>query len=665
MKYLAGFLVFLSLIVIGLYFLVFTSNGNAFVKPYLEAQLQKKLNKKVTIESFALRTNFIDLELLAQDASRVIINGDFSLMDQAFDLHYILLANSTLTQEFGLQNLVAFKGYIKGNIEDFTADGIGEIFNAKTNFEAHIKNKKLFGVSVDTKGLQIEEILRFAKQPLYSKGLLDVSANIKPDAQNKLFGDGRINIQFGQLDAGVIEQTYAIKLPNNITYRGDIVFNLQDTLISTSSNIISNIAKVEAKKTTYDIESKKLQSDYVLHVGDLASLKELMGIELLGSLLIHGEIVQSPNNLLLTARSDLFGGKLDALLENQKANVKLEDISIQDVLTMLKQEQILVGKTDLQLQISDVNAGIFEASITMPQGTMLAKSLTHMSGKVFPKDLPSKFRFDAKGSKELLTAGGFFDFSYGVLNIDDLVFGSKEQSLRSNYALHVEDLSQLDFLLGRKIFAPLNTKGEFQKIGTILALNGASDLLDAKTDYALKDDLFTLDTTQLQTEKLTKALGYPNVFSSYASLHADYNLNKNIGRFEAEAINGKLIASQLSDLVFALSGFDMTQEIYKQSTLKGLIDHEKVDFQVLMEGLQSNLELQEGKYNLNTKQINTGFAINIQNKDIQGSIKGDIQKPKVSINSSQYLRQKLDKVIDKNVPDEWKEPVKNLLKLFN
>lgn len=66
--------------------------------------------------------------------------------------------------------------------------------------------------------------------------------------------------------------------------------------------------------------------------------------------------------------------------------------------------------------------------------------------------------------------------------------------------------------------------------------------------------------------------------------------------------------------------------------------------------------------------IDAKFDIKIDGKDFSGTIKGDMKKPKVKLDSSKYLKQKASKeickFIDKRISDKTKKRVTDKLKEF-
>lgn len=663
MKYILIFLAFISSLAIFCYFLLFTSSGNDFLKPYIQKQIQSKVKNEIKLESYTLRTNFIDVEILADNKSRVIVNGDFSIFDSNFNLNYITIANNLKSEYINLDGLFALKGKLKGDISNFNVTGEGEIFRAKTNFSAQIIDKKPKSITINSKGIQVEEVLAFVKQPIYTKGIVDIDTKIVPNEANELSGDGVINIQFGQLNAQVINKAHEINIPNNLTYRGDIKYTITNNVLNATSNIISNIARFETKSTVFDIKEEKLKSDFTLSIMNLATLKEIIGVDLFGSLKLEGDVEKTKDTLSANVNSKTLGGEISAELINEKASLHVKDIFVAELLKMLKLERYSTGLISANVEASDINAFNFTANLDVKDANLNAKVLSKILDKNVPNDIAYTTEIKAEGKDKKIDFTATLDSKLATLKVENAIFDTTDKSTRGDFSLDIENLEDLDFLLGQKVYAPFKTYGEFKK-DTKLLVNGESDFLGAKTAYSLKDDVFSIKSDELLIQNVTKALQYPNVFESYSSLAADYNLTSQSGKFNVEAINGKLTSSELTNLVQLLTQFDMTQEVYKQSILKGLINKDDVNFALSMEGLNSHMKVENGNYNLASKDINSNFEVKIQNKDLKGSIKGNINNPKVKIDDSAYIKQKIDKAIDKNVPDEWKAPVKELLKLF-
>ena len=577
-----------------------------------------------------------------------------------------MLALKDIKTNYGnLEGIAAFKGNIIGNKDDFNVKGEGEIFDAKTNLSLHVKNQKPTAINIHSSGLHIEKILALLNQPIYSKGLVDVDANLQPTTGDKLIGAGKINIHFGQLDAKVVENQFKLRIPENVTYRGDIVFNLAEDKVVAQSSVVSNLLKIDTTKTIFMLDSQKLFSDFTLSIPNLSALKEIIGIDLFGNIQVQGDITKVADDLEINANSQMLGGAMSAKLQNDTASIKLSKMYVSELLKMFRQEAYSNGVLDSTIEISSLKNLDFQSLTNITDATFDVNTLEKLLKKENVPEIPYTLEVKASGHDKLIEINSAFKSSFGNFDVSQTNYDIDKKLLYGKYTLHVNSLKKLSFLTGKELDAKFDTTGEFKYDQGSFTLNGLSDFLDSKTQYTLANNLFTLNANELAIQNITNMLHYPKVFESYSSAVLNYDLEKSEGNFTVQTLNGKLTQSELSTLVGALLKFDIAQEIYTKGELKGLINHENIDFSVLLNGLNSNFTLSEGKVNTKQESVYGKFNVKVKNKDVSGVIKGTLGSPKISINNSDYLKEKLDKQIDKHVPDEWKAPVKNLLKLFD
>lgn len=664
MKYFLWIVTVLVVFIGVLYLLLFSNIGNKILKPYLEKEVQKHIQNELHISAFTLKPNFIDLELNFDNGSKIIVNGDLDLFALGFDVKYILALKDIKTQYGDIAGIAALKGNIKGNKDNFIVKGDGEVFDAKTNISLGVQNKKITFVKVHATSLHVEKVLALLKQPIYSKGFVDVDANIRPVENNKLKGQGNVNIHFGQLNAKVIEKKFKITIPSNVTYRGTIDFNLDKDKVLAQSNITSNLFRLSTTKTIFLLDSQKLFSDFALFIPNFGAFKELVGIDLYGNMKVTGDITKDGDELNINAKSNALGGSIVANMHNDTASLKVSNIYVSELLKMLKQNPYSSGVLNSSVEVSSLKNLDFQSLTQISEATLEGKTLNQLLNKKHIPAIGYNLRLKASGHNNILEAGATLKSQIGNLDITDANYDLDKKLLYGKYTLHVDSLSSLAFLIGKKLYAKLDTSGEFKYDKEKFSLNGISDFLDSKTQYSLKDNIFALESNELAVEKITQMLHYPTIFQSFSALLLNYDLANSTGKFSLQTLNGKLVQSELTTLISALAKFDMTQEVYTKGELKGIINKQNIDYSALLTGLNSNFSLKEGKVNTKTEGIYGKFNVKIKNKDIGGRIQGSLKKPKITIDSSAYLKEKLDKEIDKHVPKKWKEPVKNILKLF-
>lgn len=658
MKYFLIFLSFLVAIIIFVLFLLFTQSGNNIIKPYIKDAIQKELKQDVRIEAFTLKTNFVDVELILDKDSKIIVNGNFNIFTKAAELEYIVKVKDLQTPYVDIDGLLHVKGNVKGEMNNFQAVGTGVALNSKINFLTQIKDQKLKAIKLDAKNIKIENILSFLKKPIYSRGMIDLDVDIKPKENNNFFGKSNIIIHYGTLNTPLLEKDFGIKLDKTVTYRGTIRSTVYGKKIQAQTDIFSNVAKIHSKNTQYDLKEKVLYSDYIVSIPDLSAFEK----NIQGNLTLDGNIQKTEEDFSFDVNSKALGGTIKAVVFNDTLKVNAKNIKLANLSTMLKQPQYSEGTLELSLDMQDTKPTSRDGRLVLHvnNGTLHVQELMQTKNQ-------DKINYKLSVISDIKQDNAFINsqLESDVLHLDvsKSTYNLQSKTLQGLYNLSVADLNNLYFITNRPLKGELLVNGNYKK-DQQLYLDGNSSFLDAQTTFTLENNLLHVKSDELSTTKTTDMLYYPKVFDSFASLEADYNLTSEVGVVSLNALNGKLIKNELTDIIQLASGFDLTNEIYKDSLFRGVIDKNKVDFSLLMNGLESYFKIPDGYLNLETNEIDSQFDIKIQNKDFKGTIKGNLDKPSVELSGSEYIKQKLDKAIEKNVPEEWQDTAKELLKLF-
>ncbi len=659
MKYLFSLLLFLIAVVLFVLFLLFTQSGNNIIKPYLERYIQKELQKDVQVEAFTLRTNFIDLLFTVDKNSKFTINGDIDILKKSFDLGYIADANNLNTPHVSINGALHVEGRAKGDIKNMQITGIGEALKSQIEFLTNIENRKIKDIQIDAKNVKIEDILAFVKKPTYSSGVVDIETNIVSKGQDTYKGKSDIIIHYATLNNSLLESDFGIKLDRNITYKGTIKANIDGNKLEAKTNIESNIATIKTKNTQYDLQKNLFYSDYIVRIPKLGALKESMQ----GSITLDGNIQKTKDDFSFDINSKTLGGDIQIFVVNDTLRVDAKEIQLPLLSEMFKQPRYSDGNLNLSLDMRDTRASSRDGELTLhvEDGALHVERLmqTKRADKVkYKLSLNSNIVKDDASIDSLILSNIL------ELNISKSNYNIKNNTIKGEYDIEIADLNNLYFITGRPLKGDLQVRGNY-RYNKGLYLDGNSSFLDAKTTFILQDNLLSVNSDDLSTAEVADTLYYPKIFDSFSTLEANYNFTSEVGEVSISALNGKLLKSELTDLIYVASGFDLTTEIYKDTLLHGIIDKKEVDFSLLMNGLQSYLKIPSGHINLETNKIDSKFSIKIEHRDFEGKIKGSLEEPTVSLSGSKYIKQKLNKAIEKNVPEEWQDTAKELLKLFN
>lgn len=658
MKYFLIFISFLVSIVLFILFLLFTQSGNNIIKPYLEKEAQKRLNQEVNIDAFTLKTDFIDLEVIINKESKLIINGDFNLLTQDLNIEYIIDTKELKTPYINIDGTMHMEGKVKGVVKDFQLNGKGIIFNSKLNFKTQITNNEIKSLQIKSKNVKIESILAFIKKPIYSRGLIDIDIDVKPKSNNTYVGKSNILIHFGTLDIRLLKQDFDIDLQSSVTYRGSINSTINGETLYAKSEIFSNIAKIETKNSEYNINKKTFLSDYKINIPKLSALSN----QIQGSIALNGNIQQTKEDFSLDLSSKDLGGTTKVTVFNDTLKIDAKDIKLSSLSYMMKQPRYSDGILKLSLDMQDTKAESREGklSINIENGTIHVKEIMENENQ---DNIKYTLTLKSDIQQNIATIDSNLSSDVLKLDISNSNFNIKENSIIGKYTLKIDNLNNLYFITNRPLKGELIVNGNYL-YNTKLYIDGNSSFLNSTTNFEFKNNLLHVKSDELDLVKVTDMLYYPRVFDSFATLEGDYNLTSEVGIVNLNALNGKLIKSELTEVINLASGFDLTSEIYKDTLLRGVVSKGKIDFSLLMNGLESYFKIPDGFIDLKSNEIDSDFDIKIQNKDFKGTIKGSLDKPSVELSGSEYIKQKINKAIDKNVPEKWKDTAKELLNLF-
>jgi len=634
---------------------LFTSGGNNFLKPYLKKYIEKQVKQQVDINSMILKPDFVDFEILINKNSRFVLNGDFSIFKKKFDLNYKIDAINLKTPYVYIRSRIALSGKIEGNIKNYSISGEGVAFRAKTKYLITLNAKKVKKLYIDAKNVRIEEILYLLKKPIFTQGMMDL--NVKLDSKDGKNFNGKLKstIYYGVLNDGVLKNRFNLKFDNIINYKGKISSNIKDGIIQSKGELLSNIAKLRFDNNSFNINTKDFYSDFKLKIPDLRLLKPLTRQKLYGEISLNGNVKREKDLFSGEIHSKKFGGNINATLREKTARINFTNLRSQEIFKLFGSSSYFASKIDGEIEVPNIDVALPISDIRLRDGRFYAKPVSDLLDINIPQNNNFSLHISTMPKDSNLSAK--VDFVSSAFNIksDNVNIDLNKSRYDGDYVLSVRNLSDLSFLTKRRLRGTFALNGKFSGVKDKYKIDGETSFLDANSSFVFQDNLAKINILKMPILKLLHAVYLPGVFESNADANLTYNVADKKGMFIVDATDGKLISSQLSDLVLALTKFDITKEFYDNAELSGNINNDLIDFLFRATSKNSDINITNGLVNLKTKQIDSRFAISINKKDLSGKIKGDIEKPRVEIDSSQYIKNKIEKVIDKKAPQNLKE----------
>jgi hypothetical protein len=265
-------------------------------------------------------------------------------------------------------------------------DGFSNLANGKTNYKVVLKNLQPSNIKGLISNAKIDKLLYMVNQPIYTKGDLSVDFNIK----NLKSLDGKIvtTIKNGLLNKQVIKKIATIDLPNNATFNLKANTILDKNLITTNTILDSFVAKLEAKKTVFDIKTAVLNTDYTLSIANLANLYFVSKQKMRGDMKIVGD-VKFDKFVTASFNSKKFAGDIGGTFIKDKLKVKIKNIQSLKLLNMMYYPEVFKSLLNLSLDY-DITTKKGIASTNMNNGIFLATKFSKMLKKITQKDITTE-----------------------------------------------------------------------------------------------------------------------------------------------------------------------------------------------------------------------------------------------------------------------------------
>ncbi len=237
------------------------------------------------------------------------------------------------------------------NIDNKTIkiDGKSDILSSSTNYDIKVKKSKPEYINITVNKAKIEKLLNLVNQPIYANGLLNINAKIKNPDIKDLDGQILTTILNGKVDNSVVNKQFDQKLKNPLEFKADVVTDLADTKAISKVNLTSTMANLDMQKAVFDISNSNFISDYILNVVDLSKLYDVTQTKMRGAVKFTGNINQTPTSLKIDGKSDLFGGKLNFDLVDDKFKAKVDKVEVKDLTHMLYYPEFFSSKSNIDL----------------------------------------------------------------------------------------------------------------------------------------------------------------------------------------------------------------------------------------------------------------------------------------------------------------------------
>lgn len=682
-------LTILIILIIGsIYGILFTKYGNSIISSYIESKVNNEQEKvKLKVNNFILTLKTIDFNAVINDDSYINISGDLSIFKKSVDLKYdIKIENLSTLKNLIHQDLKGkfyTNGIFKGNKQEAIIQGFSNLASSQTKYYINLNKFEINNIQLDLKEAKIEELLSLINKPEYLKGTLNINANIKNIDINNLDGIFVANMTKGILNNDVINKEFNQTLSSPINFQGDINASLLENKAEVKSELLTSIADIFLDKTIIDLNNKNFFSDYKIDVKNLNRLEGVLGRKLNAEFSNIGKVSMENSLISINGNSNIFESTTNYKLElkdfvAQNVDFKIENAKIEKLLHMLNEPVYLIGDFNVKGQIKDSSLDKLNGLIVSKISN--AKIINEVVNAVYKQELTDVITFDSTINTSLVPNQAISKVevlsNIGKLNLEKAIYNLSDKSFNSDYVLNILALEKIKGLTKSDLRGELDLKGEVKSLDKNLFLTGNSNIVGGTLNFNLKNDIFNLKLDNANMKDLLYKMNKPEIFDSKANFDLQYDLAIKKGKLNANLLNGHFLPNDYSNIISQLAKFDLTKEIYETVKIESNINEKQFVSNLNMQSKNTQIQANDAFLDFDKNLIDAKLNTKIKDNSFVITLKGDMKKPNIGLDTKELLKneveknrdkieEKLNKVLDEKIKDEkTKDIINNLKNIF-
>lgn len=671
-KILIALLLMIALVLGAFYGILFTNYGNNLISSYIEDKVNDgQKDVKLKVNDFKLSFKTINFDAMINDDSIINVSGDFDIFNQNVDLKYDIKINDLRT----LKNLTnqdfkgpfSTSGIFKGDKNEAIVQGTSDIALSKTKYYINLVDFEAKNIHVDLQDGKIEELLALLDKPIYTKGDLNLSADIKNIDINNLDGAILAKISKGKINNEVVNKEFSQTLQSGITFQGDINASLLGKEVEVKSELLTSLADIFINKTIIDLEKNKTISDFKIDVKNLNKLESIIGKKLNGEFLTTGNIIAENSLILVDGTTNILESTATYNLKIKDKNLqnltfKIEDAKLEKLFHMLSEPVYATGNLAIQGDIKSLKAEKFDGLIISKVSQ--AKIINEVVNAVYKQNLKDNITLDFQVDTSLVSnqaiSKALLKSNIMNLNIEKAIYDFKDSSFNSDYLVKIPSLDKMLDFTKTKLRGTIDIKGEIQNKNNSLMVNGNSNILDGNFNFDLKNDDLKANVKNIDIKKLTYMLYQPDIFDAKGNFTIDYNLLVKKGTLDGKLLNGQFLPNDFSKLINQLSRFDLPKEVYEVFDIHSDINENILTSNINMKSYHTQIDINNSVLDLENSTIDAKLNAIVKGSSFAVNINGNTSNPKISLATKDLIKEQLEKQLEKR-KDKIEEKLNKVL----
>jgi len=620
---------FLVLALAGLLFFSFSETGNGALKPYLQQKLEEEIGMPVEVKAFKLESGASSVDVVINKQASVHVETEHDLWSQSFKGMYHLKTDKFTYEDITLKD-TEIKGNFEGVSENISIDGKGTALGAALEYRFNIIDEMAQKIIVNMQGAQLAEVLQLLGHPALAQGTIDIEINMPEMGEATASGYGHIVLKKAYFNRTLVKELYDYTLPKKSYVEGTVDATLEGQSVQLVGNVQSNLFALQIKDAVMNMDSDEVKAAYRLDVEDMRILTKN---KLAGPLKVDGNVERKDETMLVTGSSHSLGGILDFAID-KTAKVTLEKLSLEKLLSFLKQPDYAKGELSGSLVLDDVEEKSGSYILHVDKGVLNPETVEKMAGYRIPEE--NTFSFESEGTidKEMLTGNVGVESTLSNMTFSSFEYDLKQKSLSSEYDILIHDVNALISKTKNVKATSVSVKGSLQLTDT-LSISGVTKGLGKEVSFAYDSKTAKVDISELSVEKVLALSGLPVYVKGTIDSHIDFtNLDPEEGTFSLQS--SKLITQP--DEMKKLTGESVNMNAVVESS--GTFKEGKGTINTKVKSSVGDMMLENMVYDSQKKSLKSDYTIDIPSlKDVQPLIgeklygplllKGELSKDKV------------------------------------
>jgi len=498
-------------------------------------------------------------------------------------------------------------------------------------------------IQISLEKLALEKLLPLWKQPAYAKG--EVSGTVTLDKKNRKDGTYTLRIDKGVLTSKVMEKWSRYPIPEKNNFSLASKGAVADHKLTASAVIHSSLADVTLTDLKYDLKDKRVVSRYRLLIHDLNALIPKAKAATGTALRSEGEF-KFAKRLTVSGQMKGLGKKVNFFYDSKTAEVNASRLIIEKILGLTGLPPYAKGTLDGHVVLTQRKPA--EGRFTLKSRNLIIEPL--VMKKLTGEALKVKIALDTSGTFKEGT--GYINTkmktSLGDITLDNMLIDTKKKHFKSSYVLEIPSLKKLHKVIDKKLYGPLVLKGEWSK-NKRLTVTGATTTLGGRINYKLNGEVLHSTISTVPLENILGILGHKKNFLGKASGKGKYHLKKRSGVVDLDIASFQIKPSSITRTIKMVLGKDPARVIFSSTKFHADIQRKITAYTLHAKGTRSSIDITDGKVDKRNNTHRANFRFVYEKYTVSGSITGTIDDPKVSIDTSSLLKNKIDDKLQKRI----------------